>query len=113
MYKNEYTHTHTHTLEYYSAIKKAEIRPLAATWMQLEISYGYMWNLKYDTNEPICETNRLMDIQNRLMVAKGEGEVGVSRCKLLYMEWINKKILLYSRENYVQYPMTNHRRGSF
>ena len=28
-----------------------------------------MWNLKYDTNEPIYETNRIMDIKNRLVVA--------------------------------------------
>ena len=32
-----YTHTHTHTLEYYSAIKKNEIMPFAATWMDLEM----------------------------------------------------------------------------
>ena len=49
------------------------------------------------------------------MVAKGEGvgggmewEAGVSRCKLLYMEWINNKVLLYSTENYIQYSMINH-----
>ena len=49
------------------------------------------------------------------MVAKGEGvgggmewDGGVSRCKLLYMEWINTKVLLYSTENCVQYPMINH-----
>ena len=35
-----------------------------------------------------------------------EWEVGVNRCKLLYMEWINNKVLLYSTENYIQYPMT-------
>ena len=35
-------------------------------------------------------------------------EVGVSRCKLLYIEWINNKILLYSTDNYIQYPMINH-----
>ena len=29
-------HTHTHTHEYYSAIKKNEIRPSAATWMDAE-----------------------------------------------------------------------------
>ena len=40
------------------------------------------------------------------MVAKGEGvgggvewEVGVSRRKLLYIEWINNKVLLYSTED--------------
>ena len=55
-----------------------------------------------------------MDIENRLVVAKGNGvggrmewEVGVSRCKLLYTEWINK-VLLYSTENYIQNPMINH-----
>ena len=56
-----------------------------------------------------------MDIENRLVVDKGEGvggrmewEVGVSRYKLLYIEWINNKVLLYSTENYIQYPMINH-----
>ena len=37
-----------------------------------------------------------------------EWEVGVSRCKLLCIEWINNKVLLYSTENYIQYPMINH-----
>ena len=47
-----------------------------------------------------------MDMENRLVVAKGEGiggrmewEVEISRRKLLYTEWINK-VLLYSTGNY-------------
>ena len=37
-----------------------------------------------------------------------EWEVGVSRCKLLYIGWINNKVLLHSTENYIHYPMINH-----
>ena len=36
-----------------------------------------------------------------------ESEVGVSR-KLFYIEWIDKKFLLYSAGNSTQYPVINH-----
>ena len=49
------------------------------------------------------------------MVAKGEEagggmdwEFGISRCKVLYIEWINSKVLLYSTGIYIQYPVINH-----
>ena len=49
------------------------------------------------------------------MVAKREGvegamdlEFGISRCKLLYIEWINNRVLLYSTGNNIQYPVINH-----
>ena len=35
-------------------------------------------------------------------------EFGVSRCKLLHIEWINNKALLYSTGNYIQYLEINH-----
>ena len=34
-------------------------------------------------------------------------EFGISRCKLLYIEWINNKVVLYSTGNYMQYPVIN------
>ena len=37
-----------------------------------------------------------------------EWEVEVSRCKLLYIEWINNKVLPHSTEDYIQYPMINY-----
>ena len=66
-----------------------------------------MWNLKYGTDKPIYKTdNRLTDIKNRLVAAKAERggsgmdwEFGVSRCKLLDLEWISNEILLYSTGN--------------
>ena len=49
------------------------------------------------------------------MVAEGEvggkgldWEFGISRYKLVHVEWINNKVLLYSTENYSQYPVINH-----
>ena len=35
-------------------------------------------------------------------------EFGVSRYKLLYIGWMNSKVLLYSTGNYIQYPVTSH-----
>ena len=35
-------------------------------------------------------------------------EFGISRCKLLYIEWINNKVLLYNMGNYISYPVINH-----
>ena len=35
-------------------------------------------------------------------------EFGISRCKLLYIGWMNNKVLLYSTGNYIPYPVINN-----
>ena len=78
----------TYIMEYYSAIKKNEIMPFAATWMDLEsvilgevksdreqktlYDIPYVWDLRRnDTNE--LTKQRLTDLENELMVARGKG----------------------------------------
>ena len=35
-------------------------------------------------------------------------EFGISKCKLLYIEWITNKVLLYSTGSHIQYPIISH-----
>ena len=74
---------------------------------------AYMWNLKYDTNELIYETETDSRAQKtRLGAVSGGGEwgeldweVGISRCKLFYREWLNNRVQLYITGNCVQHPV--------
>ena len=57
---------------------------------------------------PVYETETIWDIKNRLVVAKRVGggrgmdwEFEIRRCKLVYIEWINNKVLPYSPGNYI------------
>ena len=52
--------------------------------------------------------NKLMDLDNSLVVAKGvggwsgvDGELRVNRCRLLLLEWIGNEILLCITGNYI------------
>ena len=55
---------------------------------------------------------KIMDLENRLVVAGGGGErggsgmdweSGVNKCKLLPLEWISNEILLYGTGNYISH----------
>ena len=77
------------------------------TWYHL-----YVESNIWDKWTSLQNRDRLMDINNRLVVAKGEGaaegmdwQIAVRRCKLLNIEQVNNKVLLYSTENYIQYPV--------
>ena len=49
-----------------------------------------------------------MDAKGEEDVGGKDQEFGISRCKLLYIGWINNKVLLYSTGNYIPLPIINH-----
>ena len=68
------------------------------TESQVWHKWTYLWSRKRLT---IHRT----DLWLPRRVGREELEFGVSRCKLLSIEWINNKMLLYSIGNYIQYPV--------
>ena len=78
-----------YSMEYYSALKKNEAMPFAATCMDLQISVLsevsqkeidkcnmcqlYMESKIRDGGGYLQNRNRLTDVENRLVVAKGKG----------------------------------------
>jgi len=115
-------------MDYYSAIEKREIMPSAATWMDLEMiilsEVNQKENVKYHMISLYVDSKirhksthlQNKNTENKLVVSKGEEgrggrfwELGISRCKLLYIGWINNKGLLYCTGNYIQYPVINHK----
>ena len=111
------------------SLKKNKIMSFVAAWMELEIlmlsevsqkekdkyqMLSLIWNLKYDTDEFIYETESDPWTQRTdLWLPRGWGwggmelEFGVGWCKLPYVGWTNSKVLLYSTWNYVQYSLIN------
>ena len=70
-----------------------------------------MWNLKYDTNELIFETETDSQAQKTdlwLPTGRGVGEFRVSRCKLLRIDSVSNKAPVYCTGNYGQRPVINY-----
>ena len=93
--------------------------PFAATGMDPEITVlsevnqkdkyhniTYIWCQMTQMN--LSKKQKQTLSENRPVVAKGErgGESGISRGKLLHVEWTNR-VLLYRVGNYTQYPGPN------
>ena len=48
-------------------------------------------------------------VAQRVWGRRKDWEFGISRCKLVYTEWISNKVLLYSTDSDIQYRVTNHK----
>ena len=65
-----------------------------------------MWDLKYGTNATIYKAET-WTLRTAWQLPRGgcwgreRVGAGVSRYKLLYVEWVNNKVLPYSAENYI------------
>ena len=77
-------------------------RKTNAIWYHLHVEPNTWHKWTYPWNR-----NQLTDIENRPVVAKrrrgGRGkdwESGINICKLLFIKWINNKVLSHSRERY-------------
>ena len=78
-----------YTMEYYSGIKKNKTMPFAATWMELEtlvlselsqkkkVIYhmiSLITGIEYTAQMNLSTEKKIMDLENRLVVAGGRGE---------------------------------------
>uniref|UniRef100_A0A8D0QVJ7 DUF1725 domain-containing protein n=1 Tax=Sus scrofa TaxID=9823 RepID=A0A8D0QVJ7_PIG len=79
-----------YTMEYYSAIKKNKLMPFAATWIELETlilsevsqkendkyhMISLISGIQYTAQRNLStEKKKVLDLENRCVVAKGEGE---------------------------------------
>ena len=108
---------HTHTMEYYSAIKKSEIMPFATTWMDLEIiilnevRQRLIYHLYVEFKKQykwiyLKNTKRLARHRNQTYSYQKGREGGIKYSLGLTdttIYKINNKDLPYSVGNYIQY----------
>ena len=102
-------------MEYYSDIKKTDILPFAATWMELETlilsevsqkekdkyhMISLITGIKYTAQMNLSTEKKIMDLVGGGGTQR-DWELGVNGCKLLLMERIYNEILLCSTKNYV------------
>ena len=79
-------------------------------------THTYIYTYTQISESPCCTAETDSQTQTiDLWLSRGVGgegmewESGISRCKLLYIGWINNKVLLYSIGDSIQCTVINHR----
>ena len=99
--------------------KKNEIMPLVATWIQLETIklsqrerqtpwYHHLYVESKMWHKWLSTKQKQTCCQWEDGWGKDGVGVGLSRCKLLYIEPINNRVLLHRTGNYIPYLMINY-----
>ena len=114
-------------IEYYSAIKKNETMPFAATWIDLETTIlsevSQKEKDKYHMMSLMCGMQNMLSMNLSMKqkqtnrhrrstcacqgVEEGEGLTGSLGFVDANYKWVNNKALLFSTGNYIQYPVIN------
>jgi len=123
-----------YTMQYYSAIRKNEIMPLAATWMDIEsvtlneVSQrrrNSVWHPLYaESKKKWCKwtykTKQTHRLRQWTYICRREGwgegfvrEFGIDTYRVLYLKWVTDKVLLYSTGNSAQWYVAAWMGGEF
>ena len=106
---NEKIDSIIHELERVASLSTTEAKNELFKRVEEKMSQEVASYIKNKEEEAKETANRLIDIENKLMVTRGERggginyECGIKRYTLLYIKQITNKDLLYNTGNYIQY----------
>ena len=61
-----------------------------------------------ETDYNISNNNNTIEALKKMFRGGVDRQFGIQRCKLVYTELTDNKVLIYSSGNYIQYPVINH-----
>ena len=60
------------------------------------------------TDYSVSNDNNTIEALKKMFRGGVDRQFGIQRCKLVYIELTDNKVLIYGSGNYIQYPVINH-----